>query len=88
MYILGVNYYLKLDNGERKKYSKHIAEIIGHQRKDVLPRVISACQDLFVEELKLDSNIAKNDALKVIICYFLSALFYPHEIEFVRKMCG
>ena len=64
-----MNYYLKLDNGERKKYSKHIAEIIGHPRKDVLPRVISACQDLFVEELKLDSNIAKNDALKVIKWY-------------------
>ena len=65
MYILGVNYYLKLDNAERKKYSKHIADLIFHKRTDVLPRLISACQDIFVEELKLDSNIAKNDALKV-----------------------
>ena len=72
-----MNYYLKLDNGERKKYSKHIAEIIGHPRKDVLPRVISACQDLFVEELKLDSNIAKNDALKVILFVFI----HPHLIK-------
>ena len=61
----GVNYYLKLDNDERKKYSKNIAEMIDNKRKDVLPRVISACQDIYVEELKLDSNIAKNDALKV-----------------------
>ena len=39
--------------------------MIDNKRKDVLPRVISACQDIYVEELKLDSNIAKNDALKV-----------------------
>ena len=78
MCILGVNYYLKLDNGERKKYSKHIAEIIGHQRRDVLPRVISACQDIFVEELKLDSNIAKNDALKVILCFAFSSVLTPN----------
>ena len=78
MYFLGVNYYLKLDNGERKKYSKHIAEIIGHQRRDVLPRAISACQDIFVEELKLDSNIAKNDALKVILCFAFSSVLTPN----------
>ena len=72
MDILGVNYYLKLDNAERKRYSKHIADIIGNERKDVLPRVISSCQDIFVEELKLDSNIAKNDALKV---FYLTQTF-------------
>ena len=81
MYFLGVNYYLKLDNGERKKYSKHIADIIGHQRRDVLPRVISACQDIFVEELKLDSNIAKNDALKVILIVYFR--FIPKKLQMI-----
>ena len=34
---------------------------------DILPKVISRCQDIWVDELRLDSDIAKNDALKVNI---------------------
>ena len=65
MFNLGVNFYLKLDNNERKKYAKMISKEIQHREEDILPKVISRCQDIFVNELKLESDIAKNDALKV-----------------------
>ena len=32
--------------------------------EDILSSVVVCCQDLFVGELKLDSSIARNDALK------------------------
>lgn len=32
---------------------------------DILPKVISKCQDIWVNELRLETDIAKNDALKV-----------------------
>ena len=32
---------------------------------DILPKVISKCHDIWVNELRLETDIAKNDALKV-----------------------
>ena len=61
-----MNYYLKLDT-EKKRYSSMIGRMVGDPRGLLLPSCISACQDIFVNELRLDSDIAKNDALKVMI---------------------
>ena len=59
---LGVNYYTKLDK-ERERYSKRIGKIL--KIGDILPEVISNCQDVFIHPIKLDDDIARNDALKV-----------------------
>ena len=59
---LGVNYYSKLDK-ERRKYAEEVDRIL--KVRDILPQVVSKCQDVFIEEIKLDSDIARNDALKV-----------------------
>ena len=41
--------------------------MIGYILKieDILPRVISSCQDVFLQEIRLEPDIARNDALKV-----------------------
>ena len=38
--------------------------VLDHLGKDILGQVVDECQDIFLEELKLDSSIARNDALK------------------------
>ena len=58
-----MNYYLKLDQ-ERERYSRMVGSLFEDPRGLMLPRIISACQDIFVDELKLESDIARNDALK------------------------
>ena len=73
---LGVTYYVKLDC--RSEYKIFIAEKFRNQNHDLgsadtFARIIDACQDLFINELRLEQNIAKNDALKenvwmMIIC--------------------
>ena len=60
---LGVNYFMRLEK-ERTRYSTAVCQKLGVP-SGLLERTISACQDLFMEELKLDATIAKNDALKV-----------------------
>ena len=59
---LGVNYYTKLDK-ERSRYSR----LIGHILKigDILPQIVSNCQDVFIQPIRLENDIARNDALKV-----------------------
>ena len=59
---LGVNYYTKLDK-ERKRYSQMVGKIfrIG----DILPQIVSYCQDVFIHPIRLGPDIARNDALKV-----------------------
>ena len=59
---LGVNYYTKLDK-ERKRYSRRIGNIL--KIGDILPGVVSNCQDVFIQPIKLETDIARNDALKV-----------------------
>ena len=59
---LGVNYYTKLDK-ERKRYSRKIGNIL--KIGDILPGVVSNCQDVFIQPIKLEDDIARNDALKV-----------------------
>ena len=59
---LGVNYYTKLDK-ERERYSKRIGKIL--KIGDILPEVISNCQDVFIHPIRLEDDIARNDALKV-----------------------
>ena len=59
---LGVNYYTKLDK-ERKRYSQKIGKIL--KIGDILPEVVSNCQDVFIHPIRLETDIARNDALKV-----------------------
>ena len=59
---LGVNYYTKLDK-VRDTYSRMIGKIL--KIGDILPQVVSNCQDVFIQPIKLDADIARNDALKV-----------------------
>ena len=62
---LGVTYYVRLEPESRPKFAKEISDIIEPVEPEFFAKVISKCQDLFLEKLKLECNIAKNDALKV-----------------------
>ena len=70
---LGVTYYARLEN--RDEYAKAMIAHLGQMRKAananrLFTKIIETCQDKFIDELKLDSNIAKNGALKVRrICF-------------------
>ena len=61
---LGVNYYTKLDK-VRGEYSQKIGKIL--KIGDIMPQVVSNCQDVFIQPIQLNTDIARNDALKV--CY-------------------
>ena len=58
----GVSYYMRLDE-QREVYSEMVAEILGVDNA-ALPDLLDDCQTVFIEEAKLDTNIAKNSALK------------------------
>jgi len=59
---LGITYYARLDE-RRAEYEEEMVECLQLEPK-YFSQVIVACQDIFIDELKLDQNIAKNDALK------------------------
>jgi len=59
---LGVSYYARLDE-HRRKYEDKMTDCLGLDPR-FFSKVILACQDIFIDELRLESNIAKNDALK------------------------
>jgi hypothetical protein len=59
---LGVSYYVRLDE-RRRDYEQEVSQHL-QLPEGLFSRVIIACQDLFVNELKLEKTIAKNDALK------------------------
>ena len=68
---LGVSYYTRLDE-QRPEYERQLTDIL-HLDRLFFSRVVVACQDIFVDELKLELNIAKNEALKeniwmMVIC--------------------
>ena len=59
---LGISYYARLDE-RRAEYEEEMMECLQLEPK-YFSKVIVACQDIFIDELNLDQNIAKNDALK------------------------
>ena len=59
---LGVAYFVRLDE-RREDYIVEMSRCLKLEPGQFL-QVIVACQDVFIDELKLDQNIAKNDALK------------------------
>jgi hypothetical protein len=59
---LGISYYARLDE-RRVEYEEEMMECLQLEPK-YFSKVIIACQDIFIDELNLDQNIAKNDALK------------------------
>ena len=59
---LGVSYYVRLDE-RRREYEQEMSQCL-QLPENLFSKVIIACQDLFVNELKLEKTIAKNDALK------------------------
>ncbi|CAG0886586.1 unnamed protein product [Cyprideis torosa] len=64
---LGVAYFVRLDSRDPYVKSIHrVLQSLGYQLKDhrELIKMIEACQDRFINELQLNTNIAKNDALK------------------------
>ena len=70
----GISYHARLEK-ERGKYSRMIWKVLNlrNQPEDILDVVVGACQDVFINEIKLDSTIAKNTALKenvwmMVIC--------------------
>ena len=69
---LGVNYFTKLDK-ERNRYSWMVGRIL--QVGDILPKIVSRCRDVFIQPIRLGSDIARNDALKVRLNYvFLNSV--------------
>ena len=59
---LGANYYCKLDQ-ERNRYAEMVGKIL--KTGNILHDVVSKCQDVFIQEVKLQDDIARNNALKV-----------------------
>ena len=59
---LGVSYFVRLDE-QRRKYEDKMTNCLGLDPQ-FFSKVILACQDIFIDELRLEPNIAKNDALK------------------------
>ena len=59
---LGVAYLTRLDE-RREDYVVKLSKCLGIKSR-WFKSTIQACQDVFIDELKLDQNIAKNDALK------------------------
>ena len=59
---VGVSYYVRLDE-QREGYAELVANALRINSDD-LPRVMDACQTVFIDELRLDKSIAKNVALK------------------------
>ena len=64
---LGVTYYVRLDN--RKQYASELVVHFEELKKQpkLFKDIIERCQDKFIDELRLEGNIAKNDALKVFL---------------------
>ena len=59
---LGVSYYVRLDD-RRPQFARKMSQLLGLGGA-TFTEVVNAAQDLVIEELKLATNIAKNDALK------------------------
>ena len=61
----GLSYHARLEK-ERDQYAEELRRAFNltSQPSDILATVVRACQDFFVNELKLDNSIARNDALK------------------------
>ena len=59
---LGISYYARLDE-RRGDYEKVMTRCLNLEN-NFFSKVIVTCQDIFIDELKLEPNIAKNDALK------------------------
>ena len=61
---LGVSYYVRLDD-RRPQYERQMSQLLGlGANSSTFTEVFNAAQDLVINELKLATNIAKNDALK------------------------
>ena len=61
---LGVSYYVRLDD-RRLQYAHQMSLLLGlGASSSTFTDVFNAAQDLVIDELKLATNIAKNDALK------------------------
>ena len=61
----GLSYHARLEKG-RDRYGEELKKSLNltSEPSNILSMVVAACQDVFVNELKLDSSIARNDALK------------------------
>ena len=61
----GLSYHARLEKG-RDRYGEELKRslYLTSEPSNILSMVVAACQDVFVNELKLDSSIARNDALK------------------------
>ncbi len=63
---LGINYYVRLER--RDQYVTDVSKLLKNTHHIAGPkgfsRIIVACQELFVDKLRLEPNIAKNEALQ------------------------
>ena len=61
----GLSYHARLEK-ERDQYAEELQRSLNltSEPSNILGRVVGACQDVFVNALKLESSIARNDALK------------------------
>ena len=61
---LGVSFYARLE--DRKAYVQIMTRALQLQPLEFVA-TIEACQKVFIDEMRLEKTIAKNDALMVII---------------------
>ena len=71
---LGVAYFVRLEAETRMDFARAVITFFeGVRNPAFFMAAIAKCQDLFLDELHLEMNIAKNDALKVTIFSFFKS---------------
>ena len=69
---LGVAYLVRLEAETRMEFARAVITFFEDVKNPAFfLAAITKCQNLFLDELRLETNIAKNDALKVTIFFFL-----------------
>ncbi len=58
---LGIAYFAKLS--KKEDFDQKISHCLNFSPNQSCRTILSACQKIFIDELQLDTNIAKNDAL-------------------------
>ena len=83
---LGVSFYARLE--DRGAYVQKMTHALKLQPLEFVA-TIETCQKVFIDEMRLEKTIAKNDALMVIFffltfpaCFMIPIIFFQFEFEF------
>ena len=60
---IGASYYVRLEK-KRQEFDNMVSRLLGMGRDRLIQPALSICQEYFLEHMKLENTIAKNEALK------------------------